>query len=387
MAASDSDVHAHTHRADRVIVGGGAMGLAAAAELSRRGLSVIVLERHELHHALGASHGATRNFNNAYAEGDYLNLLDESRELWRGLERESGRTLLGLHGLITHGDPEAVAASRAALTSRGAAVETLTPQQAARHWPGMRFDSDVLLSRDAGVVRSAETLRALEEVAVRGGAVIHPLHPVLEIDVNSGLGVTVVALSPSGETVTVAASGAVVAAGAWSAPLLAGIVALPTLTVTEEHPAHFTPRDAGATWPSFNHIAHPEVLEARGGHVYGMPTPGEGIKVGFHAVGEIVDPDHRVFAPTDEKRRQLRDYVAEWFPGLDPDSGTEISCTYTSTASGDFVLDRVGPLTIAAGFSGHGFKFVPGIGRVLADASTEVALPPERFRLAAHGVP
>lgn len=360
------------------------MGLAAAAELTRRGLSVIVLEQYDVHHALGASHGATRNFNNAYAETDYLDLLDESRDLWHALERESGRTLLGLHGLVTHGDPEAVAASHAALASRGAAVELLTPQQAANRWPGMRFEGDTLVGLDAGVVRSAEALRALEEVAVRGGAAIHTRHRVLEIDVNSGRGVTVVAVSPAGERITVVASGAVVAAGAWSTPLLAGIVALPKLTVTEEHPAHFAVRDSGIAWPSFNHSARAKVLEARGGHVYGMPTPGEGVKVGFHAVGEIVDPDHRVFAATDEKRRQLRDYVAEWFPGLDPDSGTEISCTYTSTASGDFVLDRVGPLTIAAGFSGHGFKFVPGIGRVLADASTEAALPPERFRLAAH---
>ena len=115
-----------------------------------------------------------------------------------------------------------------------------------------------------------------------------------------------------------------------------------------------------------------------------MLTPGEGVKVGFHAVGEIVDPDRRPFRATDEKRRQLREYVAEWFPGLAPDSAAEISCTYTSTPSGDFVLDRVGDITIAAGLSGHGFKFVPAIGRVLADASLGTAAPPERFRLAAH---
>ncbi|MGK0721714.1 FAD-dependent oxidoreductase [Leucobacter sp. W1478] len=382
MAISSS----HTLRADRVIVGGGAMGLAAAAELTRRGLSVVVLEQYDLHHPLGASHGATRNFNNAYAETDYLDLFDESRDLWHELERETGRSLLGLHGLITHGDPEAIAASHAALVARGAAVELISPEEAASRWTGMRFEGDTLVGQDAGVVKSAEALCALEEVAKRGGALIRTQNQVREIDTSSGPGVTVVADTPQGETVTVIAAGAVVAGGAWTTPLLAGIIELPKLTVTEEHPAHFAVRDTAAVWPSFNHIARSDWVQARGGNIYGMPTPGEGVKVGFHAVGETVDPDHRTFAATAEKRRELRDYVAEWFPGLDPDSGVEISCTYTSTDSGDFLLDRVGPLTIAAGFSGHGFKFVPGIGRLLADASTEVALPPERFRLAAHGV-
>lgn len=360
------------------------MGLAAAAELTRRGLSVRVLEQYELHHARGASHGATRNFNNAYADPEYLALLDEARELWRELERASGTPLLGLHGLVTHGDPVAVAAAHDALAARGANVELLGATAAGRRWPGMRFDGDVLLSRDAGVVRSADALRALADVAVRGGAVTHSGLRVIDIDTSASNGVTVAAQSRDGDAVRVIATGAVVAAGAWSNPLLAELIALPQLTVTEEHPAHFAVRTPGDAWPSFNHVARADELAARGGHVYGMPTPGEGIKVGFHAVGEVVDPDRRIFAATAEKRQQLRDYVAEWFPGLDPDSAAEISCTYTSTASGDFVLDRVGAVTVAAGFSGHGFKFVPAIGRILADASTEQALPPARFRLAAH---
>ena len=115
-----------------------------------------------------------------------------------------------------------------------------------------------------------------------------------------------------------------------------------------------------------------------------MLTPGEGVKVGFHAVGDEVDPDDRRFRAPDLARAALREYVAEWFPGLDPETAAEISCTYTSTDSGRFVLDRVGPITIAAGFSGHGFKFAPAIGRVLADAALGVAFPPAPFRLAAH---
>ncbi len=371
-------------QADRVVVGGGAMGLAAAAELAGRGISVVLLERFTPGHGRGASHGATRNFNNAYAQADYLDLFDEARSSWERLERESGRTLLDLRGLLTHGPAEPVEAAYEALRKRGAEVRLVDAVEAARRWPGMRFAGDVLVSSDAGVVRAAEALAALRDVAIAGGARLLHGQRVVEIEAVSSERVRVVAKAATGERTVITAAGAVVAAGAWSSGLLEGLVPLPALTVTEEHPAHFRPRACDLAWPSFNHIAADDELAGRGGHVYGMLTPGEGVKVGFHAVGEVVDPDRRPFRATEEKRRQLREYISHWFPGLDPDSAAEISCTYTSTPSGDFVLDRVGGVTVAAGFSGHGFKFVPAIGRVLADASLGVALPPERFRLAAH---
>ena len=77
--------------------------------------------------------------------------------------------------------------------------------------------------------------------------------------------------------------------------------------------------------------------------------------------------------------------MRRWLPGLDADSSEPISCTYTSTASGEFVLDRVGPVVVAAGFSGHGFKGAPAIGRVLADLALGEPVRAEAFGLAAHG--
>ena len=90
-----------------------------------------------------------------------------------------------------------------------------------------------------------------------------------------------------------------------------------------------------------------------------MPTPGEGVKAGWHGVGPVVDPDRRSFAPEPRQRAALQNYARRWLPGVDPDSLTDISCTYTTTADENFVLDRIGPVVIGAGFSGHGFKFTP----------------------------
>ena len=80
------------------------MGLAAAWQLARRGQRVTILEQFEPGHLNGASHGITRNFNNAYSQLHYVDLLGESLRLWRDLEEQSGVPLLQLHGLVTHGD-------------------------------------------------------------------------------------------------------------------------------------------------------------------------------------------------------------------------------------------------------------------------------------------
>ena len=113
-----------------------------------------------------------------------------------------------------------------------------------------------------------------------------------------------------------------------------------------------------------------------------MWTPGEGVKIGKERPAEHpIDPDDRDFSIDPDWFAQSRDYAAEWFPGLDPDSGSAVTCLFTNTDDSDFILDRVGPLTVCSPCSGHGFKFVPAIGRLTADlACGSEQIVPE-FRL------
>ena len=354
---------------DVVVVGGGVMGLATAWELTRRGLRPVVLERFARGHTQGASHGATRNFNNAYSEEHYLDLLVRARVGWDALGEVDGAPLLRLHGLVTHGGLD-VTAVHEALAARGIPSSILSPADAATRWPGMTFEGDVLWSTDAGVARAAASLRELERRIVTAGG-----------EVRWGTPVAHIGQDPDGIVLALAdgarlhAETVVVTAGAWTQRLLARLE-LPRLTVTEETPAHFRPR-TDAAWPSFNHYTDPTAYPAT---VYGMPTPGEGIKVGFHRVGDEIDPDGRPHLPTHQEA--LADYVREWMPGLDAASAVPISCTYTSTDDGAFVLDRRGRIVVGAGFSGHGFKFAPGVGGVLADLVQDpTARAAEPFRL------
>ena len=361
-----------------VVIGGGVMGLSTAWSLTRRGERPLVLERFARGHTRGASHGATRNFNNAYADEHYLDLLARAREGWDALGTPDGEPLLRLHGLVSHGSGAALGgtgggliAIHAQLRERGIPADLLEGAEASRRWRGMRFEDTVLYSPDAGVARAGVALVELERRIVAAGGEVRWSTPALRIDEDSD-GVTV-----HTDAGVVRADTVVVTAGAWTDTLVDGIP-LPPLVVTEESPAHFAPRDPADAWPSFNHFVTPGSWPS---NVYGMPTPGEGVKVGFHAVGDVVDPDVRPFR-TDKHAAQLAAYVREWMPGLDPDTAAPISCTYTSTPDEAFVLDRVGRIVVGAGFSGQGFKFAPGVGAVLADLVLDPAFrAAEAFRL------
>jgi sarcosine oxidase len=296
------------------------------------------------------------------------------------LEAQTGAVLLNLWGLVTHGDPAEVYAAHEAVRARGYAVTMLEAAQARRRFTGMRFDGEVLLSRNAGIVYSERALAALAQAARDGGAEIRTGVRVMEI-VERGDGMRVTVREADGTVSALDAGHVIVTAGAWTEGLLSGLIDLPTLSVTEEQPAHFAISDPQAVWPSFNHFLPAVDADSRMGNVYGMLSPGEGVKVGLHRVGPAVDPDSRTFQSDPALHAQLLDYVAHWFPGLDPQRFVDVSCTYTSTDSGRFILDGTERLTIGAGFSGHGFKFVPTIGRILADAALGVAAPPAPFRL------
>ena len=83
-------------------------------------------------------------------------------------------------------------------------------------------------------------------------------------------------------------------------------------------------------------------------------------------------------------RQRVVEYVRRWLPGLEPTPRGETTCLYTSTPSEDFIIDRVGPLVVCSPCSGHGAKFAPLIGELVAGLVTGSAGVPDRFRLAAH---
>ncbi|QFZ24822.1 FAD-dependent oxidoreductase [Saccharothrix syringae] len=329
------------------------MGSAAAWQLAARGAEVVLVERFGPGHVFGASHGASRIFRLVYDDPLYVRFALEASALWR----ELGDVLTETGG-IDHG---AFGALPEVLAAAGSPGRLLSAGEAGERWPGFRFDGPVFFHPQSGRIHADRAVTALQGAAEHHGAVVRHRTRVVEV---RPLGNSVEVVTEGG---VLRARRAVVAVGAWTRKLLGDLI---PLTVTEEQPAHFAPL-ADREWPSFIHH--------RTGTVYGLATPGEGVKVGLHGGGPVVDPDRRSFQPEPTRLAALRRYVRDWLPGLDADAVEPIHCTYTSTPTGDFVLDRRGPLVVAAGFSGHGFKFTPAVGRVLADLVLTDAAPEPRW--------
>jgi sarcosine oxidase len=277
--------------------------------------------------------------------------------LWRELEADTGATLLETTGGVDHGDDLGVQATAEAMDGQGVPYEFLTADAAGERWPGMRFGGDVLYQPDAGRCHADGTVRALLDAAVRHGA-----------ETRFGQTVTSIAMQHDDVVIRTAedeeyrASVVVVAAGAWVAKLAGRLVRLPSLKVTQEQVFHFPAVDPGQAWPSFIHHREP--------YVYGLDTPGEGVKVAEHHTGPVVDPDRRSFAIDPVGAARVRDYVSTWLPGLDPTPVSSTTCLYTTTPTQDFHVTREGPIVVVSACSGHGFKFTPLIGRMAAELAT-----------------
>lgn len=364
-----------------VVIGGGVVGAATAWALTARGERVLLVEQHARGHDRGSSHGATRIFRQGYTDPEYVALTTRALALWDALERESGETLLDRTGAVDHGRPEVVDAIAAALADGGIPHERLSPADAAARWPGIAFEGHVLAHATAGRIRSAVALETFLRLAERTGLAEFRFGTrVTQVeDHGDELTLTLDGGGPGSHAPRTIRSRSVVAAtGSWAPTLVGTVLAgrgarLPAVRVTQEQPAHFPSHLPDEAWPSFVHWAD-------GDDVYGLLTPGEGVKVGFHGTGPVVDPDDRDFAPQPDEAARLQAYVARYVPGVDASRPTFISCLYDTTPDEDFVIDRRGPLTVATGFSGHGFKFAPLLGELVADLATGGA-PHPRFAL------
>ncbi|WP_300682256.1 FAD-dependent oxidoreductase [Nocardioides sp.] len=355
-----------------VVVGGGVVGAATAWQLARLGAEVVLVEQFAPGHDRGSSHGSSRIFRLAYPEADYVALASRALELWRSLESAAGADVLTLTGGVDHGPVEVTSALEATLSAAGHRSERLSPSEAARRWPGLRFDTSVLVHPDAGRVDADAAVQALYAASATLGVEIRT-HTRVE-RISPSLDHVLVTLS--GLT-TITADRVVVAAGGWLPTLFGDLFpAAPPVRVTQEQPIHL----AAATplaWPSFIH--HEGAALPTGTGVYGLGAP-EGVKIGHHGIGPVVDPDHRDRSVDPARVEALVDYARTWLPGVDTHTVTASTCLYSTTPSSDFVIDAEGPVVLASACSGHGFKHAPAVGELAAQVALGLASAPERFR-------
>jgi sarcosine oxidase len=358
---------------DVIVAGLGGMGSSAAYHLASRGKSVLGLEQHTPAHDKGSSHGQSRIIRLAYSEDPaYVPLVLRAYELWEQLERETGEDLMTITGGLMIGPPGSryFEGSKESAERYDLPYEALDAAELKVRYPVFRPTPDTvaLFEERAGFLRPEACVRAHLDRAASLGADLRFEEEILAWEpTQSG-----VLVETSSETYE--AERLVVSAGAWAPKLLADL-GLP-LEVTRQLLFWFDPQGGiepflPDRFPIF--IWEPE----DGNSFYAIPAhdgPAGGVKVAFfRADGKPADPETIDREVHDEEVEFIRSYIARYVPVLDGEFLDAKTCMYTNTPDEHFVISthpEYPQVAIAAGFSGHGYKFCSVVGEILADLAT-----------------
>ncbi|MFD5450903.1 FAD-dependent oxidoreductase [Streptomyces sp. NPDC003470] len=367
---------------DIVVVGGGPVGLAAAEAGARRGHTVLVLEQYDILHEHGSSGGAERQWRLQYAQEDLARLTLETLPLWTRLEQAGGRRLVHRTGSLWFGDTATstnegqVKAAVEVLERIGVPYEWLTAKEIERRYRFARLPGhyEGFFQPDGGMVDVRATLWLLYEQARAAGAHVRDREPVLELAPDDD-GVTV-----RGEHGVYRADHVIVAAGAFSAPLLRPLGMHFDVELYEMSTAYFRSVDPDFDYPTWFAFQRPTEEDTNLFYGFGrLPwATGDLVRVApdfevdafedAYAAGRTADPGHV---------KRTADWVAEHMPALDPTPLHPDTCLIAlpKDPARQFYFGHApdtvpGARRLVVHGAGWGFKYIPLLGR----ACVELAL-------------
>jgi monomeric sarcosine oxidase len=372
---------------DVAIVGAGVMGAAAACELARDGARVVIADQSPIPNPRAASVDHSKVFRFAYPDPLYVKLAVDSLNRWRKIESEAGTRLLTQTGALLIGkrEPSFETECYEAMRSLGLDSEKLDRREASARFP--QFNSSAFaygVYDPSGAILHAETaVRALIDLARKRGVEILEGERVIEARRTRS---RVLIVTESGNEIE--CERAMVASGPWSRKLLPFLK--DKLTTTRQEIVYFEPGpEQSNTSPlSFEPNQFPIFLELESGF-YGFPIHHAGaMKIANHHKGAEVEPDSADDHVDERFIERCRAFFAEFIPALADARVREARvCIYNNTPDDDFIIDwhpQLDGVLVVTGFSGHGFKFGPTIGRIAADLlqSGGTFFNIDRFRLA-----
>ena len=369
---------------DVAVVGGGIMGMSTAYSLLKRGVKrLVLLERHEVAHDCAASTDWSKAIRYEYADDElYSRMVGRSIDLWRELEALTATDLYVNCGVACwdRGNLDLSHARRSYLTvsKLGVPIREVSPDELCRLYPQFaRADiSYATVNPEGGFLRSADCVRATAKMARSLGGEIREGSQLAGIDIGDG-GVTL--RLASGDSVT--AERAVIAPGAWGAKLFPQLGLPLQLTANRQQVVYMEglgQEFAPGPFPVYLNLDH---------DFYGFPLDANGLlKTSLHFPGPIIDPE-QLQTPDPQFEALILDFLSTYIPraALGRLKMSRM-CMYAMTPTEDFILDHfpgTRNVVLGAGFSGHGFKFGPLIGELLADLllGNEPAFPLARFGL------
>ena len=351
---------------DAIVIGCGGMGSAALRALALKGKRVLGIEQFEPGHDRGSSHGHSRIIRLAYNEHpDYVPLLRRAFELWSDIEVETGQRVFVKTGGLDIGpmDGRVVTGALAACRTHSLAHEWMTGPEIHRRFPGVEVPEHygAVFHEEAGYLNPETCIDAMVASAVGHGAALKVGETLQTLE----------SLSDGWDLCTdrgrYTADQVIVTAGAWSQFVLPELerLAIPERQVVGWFDSLDPSRFSAEQFPVF-------ILDSPYGEYYGFPIDesGRGFKIGrFHHLKEEVDPRKSLATPDEADEAVLRQAIEEFFPLAGGKLQRMQTCMFTNSPDGHFIIDRhpdSSNLIVAAGFSGHGFKFACVVGELLA---------------------
>jgi len=351
------------------VVGAGAWGLPAAAELARRGHAVTLVDRHGPASQLMSSSGPTRLWRLSHPDRLRVRLALRSVEAWERLEAASGITAIVRRGLLWRDDVTSGAVA-AALEAEGVPCTVVEPDDVGRFFPGLRADGRVgVWQETAGPVlaRAALDAQAGLFAMARGDFVAGPV--IREVDTSDD---DVVLRAADGREFR--ADVVVLAPGPGIVRLTEALGIDVEFRPVLEQVCHVGQAPATDAMPCL----YDGPLGDEPG-MYAMPTPGRGYKLGIDLPIREWHEDDLDRVPVPAVSDAISARVVRNFDSLDPTVLDAQVCSWTESPDGRFVIDRLagGRVVLAAGDSGEGFKFSALMGLVLADLAEGLPVDPD----------
>jgi sarcosine oxidase len=350
---------------DAIVLGLGGMGSAVAAHAAQRGMRVLGLERFGPAHARGSSHGRTRIIRQAYFESpEYVPMLRRAYALWDALATRTGSVLRAQTGGLFVGRPQTpvVAGTLASALRWQLAHDVYDAAELRQRYPMLTPHDDEIgvYEAVAGAVFPEAGVQAHLDVAAEAGAELR--FGVRVVDWESGDAGVRVTLDDGSR---IEAERLAICAGPWFARV-APDLAIP-LHNERNVQFWFAPNDRDAVSPERLPIW---CVQRAGAHMlYGFPDFGEGVKAAHHGSGVDADPDALERDVREDEIAVVREQLAAFVPAAAGPFLRAAPCMYTNTPDEHFVIGRHpahARVTLAGGFSGHGYKFAPVVGEIVA---------------------
>jgi sarcosine oxidase len=352
------------------VLGLGGIGSAAAYWASRRlGPDVLGVEQFELAHVRGGSEDHSRIIRLSYHTPAYVELAKGAYAAWEQVEVDSGDQLVLRTGgldLAPAGASIGLDDYRASMKAADVEFEELDAGEVMRRWPQWHLDEEVtaLFQEQSGIAMASKANAAHRRLSRDNGATLVDGSEVVGIrEVDGEVEVIV-----DGRPVRVGSL--IVAAGAWTAPVLSGLGFRLPLQVTLEQVVYLASPDLSSFHPS----RFPIWIWMDEPSFYGFPAFGEpAVKIAWDRCSIVTDPDTRSFEPRADVTEAVTRFATRYLPGAVGPVHLAKTCLYTLTPDRDFIVDRV-PGTdnvFTAVGAGHAFKFASLLGKILVELALE----------------